>query len=175
MGYAIQGNILAGRDVVNAMQSAFLSAKGELAERLITALHAGDQEGGDSRGRQGAALYVARAGGSYGGVMDRYVDLRVDDHPNPVGELMRLLELHRFYLTPPNPADLLPIDEAIATELQNLLLNSGHYSGPITGRYDEETRHALASYGGVENLEERLISDTHIDPLVLNFMRNKLR
>ena len=52
---------------------------------------AGDQEGGDSRGRQGAALYVARAGGSYGGVMDRYVDLRVDDHPNPVGELMRLL------------------------------------------------------------------------------------
>lgn len=174
-GYAIQGNILAGRDVVNAMQSAFLSAQGELAERLMAALRAGDLEGGDSRGRQSTALYVARAGGSYGGALDRYVDLRVDDHPNPVGELARLLQLHRFYLTPPNPADLLPINEAIATELQTLLSHSGHYSGPITGIYDQETRHALEAYGGVENLEERLISDTHIDPLVLNFMRNKLR
>lgn len=173
--YSIQGNILAGRDVVEAMQSAFLGTSGELAERLMAALQAGDQEGGDSRGRQGAALYVARAGGSYGGVMDRYVDLRVDDHPNPVDELQRLLELHRFYLTPPRQEDLIPIDTTIAKELQQLLSHAGHYSGPMTGMYDEETRRALAAYGGIENLEERLVSDTHIDPQVLKFMRNKLR
>lgn len=174
-GYTIQGNILAGRDVVDAMQLAFRTTQGELAEKLMAALQAGDQAGGDSRGRQAAALYVARAGGSYGGVLDRYVDLRVDDHAKPVDELDRLLQLHRFYLTPPNPQDMLPIDENIAIELQTLLSHAGHYSGPITGMYDEETHRALHAYGGIENLEERLVSDTHIDPQVLHFMRNKLR
>jgi uncharacterized Ntn-hydrolase superfamily protein len=170
-GFAAQGNILTGENVVRAMAAAFQTTGGELAERLLAALAAGDHAGGDSRGRQSAALYVAREGGSYGGTMDRYVDLRADDHPAPVGELERLLKLHRFYLTPPAADALLPVDEALAHEIQQLLRTVGYYDGAMNGRYDDATRAALASYGAVENLEERLVSDTSIDPDVLAFLR----
>jgi uncharacterized Ntn-hydrolase superfamily protein len=91
-GYAIQGNILAGEAVVAAMERAFLASPGEpLAERLFRALQAGDDAGGDSRGKQSAALLVARAGAGYGGYTDTAVDIRVDDHPDPIAELGRLL------------------------------------------------------------------------------------
>ena len=90
-------------------------------------------------------------------------------------ELERLLKLHRFYLTPPNQGSLVPIDGDVARELQELLTQAGYYSGPVNASYDDATHQALAAYGGVENLEERLTSRTHIDPLVLEFMRNKIR
>jgi uncharacterized Ntn-hydrolase superfamily protein len=173
-GFTVQGNILAGAQVIQAMAAAFAQAPGELAERLLAALRAGDEAGGDRRGRQSAALYVARAGGSYGGLLDRYIDLRVDDHTSPVPELARLLRLHRFYLTPPRQEDLLPIDATIGRELQELLTRAGYYHGPINGVYDAATRAALEQYGGVENLEERLISVTHIDRLVLDYMREAI-
>lgn len=173
-GFTIQGNILSNSTVVDNMATAFTSTQGELAERLLAALQVGDQTGGDRRGRQSAALYVARQGGSYGGFLDRYVDLRVDDHQNPVAELVRLLQLHRFYLTRPRQEDLMAISEPIARELQQLLQKAGFYDGPISGTHDEATQAALEQYGGVENLEERLVSKTHIDPEVLDFMRRKL-
>lgn len=173
-GFAIQGNILAGPQVVDAMAAAFTSTGGELAERLLAALAAGDAAGGDSRGRQSAALYVAREGGAYGGEYDRYVDLRVDDHPTPVDELARLLRLHRFYLTSPAEADLLPIDAATASELQTLLTNAGFYSGPVSGAWDDASWRALEAYGGVANLEMRLIARDRIDPQVLAYMRDTI-
>jgi uncharacterized Ntn-hydrolase superfamily protein len=93
-GYAVQGNILTGEDVVAAMEKAFLGSKGKpLAERLYAAIVAGDAAGGDSRGRQSAALVVVRAKGGYNGFTDRAVDLRVDDHASPIVELGRLLGL----------------------------------------------------------------------------------
>ena len=92
-GYTVQGNILAGEQVVKAMAQAFESTKGELAERLMAALEAGEAAGGDARGKQSAALLVVRKGGGYGGFDDRYIDLRVDDHPEPVKELRRLLTM----------------------------------------------------------------------------------
>jgi uncharacterized Ntn-hydrolase superfamily protein len=92
-GYAVQGNILAGEQVVKAMAQAFESTKGELAERLMAALEAGESAGGDARGKQSAALLVVRKGGGYGGFDDRYIDLRVDDNPEPVKELRRLLTM----------------------------------------------------------------------------------
>ena len=93
-GYAIQGNILAGEKVVAAMESAFLASKGRpLAERLVAALKAGDDAGGDSRGRQSAAVLVCRERAGYNGFTDRAVDIRVDDHPDPFAEIARLLAL----------------------------------------------------------------------------------
>lgn len=93
-GYAVQGNILAGEAVVEAMERAFLDSRGRpLAQRLFLALEAGDAAGGDSRGKQSAALLVVREGAGYGGWTDRAVDLRVDDHPEPFEELGRLLRL----------------------------------------------------------------------------------
>jgi uncharacterized Ntn-hydrolase superfamily protein len=172
-GYCCQGNILAGEAVVQQMAAAFEAAQGELAERLVSALDAGQNAGGDRRGRQSAALYVARAGGSYGGLLDRYIDLRVDDHPDPIVELERLLRLHRFYLTRPSDDDLIPIDEQIAAELQDALRDLGYYTGPTTKAYDQMTREALFAYGGVENLEERLVEDARIDQQVLEFIRQK--
>ncbi len=92
-GYTVQGNILSSEQVVRAMAEAFESAQGELAERLMAALEAGDNAGGDARGKQSAALLVVRKGGGYAGFDDRYIDLRVDDHPEPIKELRRLLGL----------------------------------------------------------------------------------
>ncbi len=172
-GFCCQGNLLAGEAVVNRMAETFTTSEGELAERLIAALDAGQAAGGDRRGRQSAALYVARKGGSYGGILDRYIDLRVDDHPDPIKELSRILQLHRFYLTRPSEADLVPIDATIAGELQDALRDLGYYSGPTTGTYDRMTTEALFAYGGYENLEERLVEEARIDKQVLEFIRRK--
>ena len=91
-GYAVQGNILAGEPVVAAMEAAFLGSTGKpLAERLLAALKAGDAAGGDSRGRQSAAILVCRARAGFNGFTDHAVDIRVDDHPDPFGEIGRLL------------------------------------------------------------------------------------
>jgi uncharacterized Ntn-hydrolase superfamily protein len=89
--YAVQGNILAGESVVVEMEKAFLRSPGTLADRLFAALRAGDGAGGDSRGRQSAALVVVKKNAGYGGFTDRAIDIRVDDHPDPFGELGRLL------------------------------------------------------------------------------------
>jgi len=91
VNFVCQGNILAGEKVVKAMAKAFETGKGELAERLLAALEAGDVAGGDSRGRQSAAILVVRSGGGYGGWDDRYLDTRVDDNPQPIKELRRML------------------------------------------------------------------------------------
>lgn len=103
--YTVEGNLLAGEDVVNAMAAAFekarASGEGELAEWLVAALEAGQRAGGDKRGQQSAALLVVRANGGPGGDNDRYIDLRVEDHATPISELARLLALHRkFYGRP---------------------------------------------------------------------------
>ena len=107
-GYAIQGNILAGPEVVDGDGAgvARLGPAAALGERLLAALLAGDRAGGDRRGRQSAALLVVTPDGGYGGGSDVLVDLRVDDHPDPVPELGRLLDLHDAVLRPAGPGRL---------------------------------------------------------------------
>jgi uncharacterized Ntn-hydrolase superfamily protein len=172
--FAAQGNILVGEATVTALVETFQRAQGPLWRQLVEALAAGQRAGGDSRGQQSAALLVVRAGGGYGGFNDRLMDLRVDDHPQPIDELARLVEMFDLYFLRPAPEDLLPIDAALATELQRLLAASGDYIGPISGAYDETTDAALERYGGRENLEERLLhdpADARIDKRVLEYMR----
>jgi len=91
--YAVQGNILAGEQVVVAMEKAFLETKGTLARRMFAAISAGDAAGGDSRGRQSAVLIVVKEGAGYNGNSDRAIDIRVDDHADPFHELGRLLDI----------------------------------------------------------------------------------
>ncbi len=91
--YTCQGNLLAGEQVIDAMAKAFEESKGPLAWRLMAALEAGDQAGGDKRGKQSAAILVVRAGAGPNGISDRYLDFRVDDHKDPVPELARILGL----------------------------------------------------------------------------------
>ena len=172
--YACQGNILVGEDTVLAMARIFEQTSGRLCDRLLAALAAGQDAGGDSRGQQSAALLVVRERGGYGGFNDRFIDLRVDDHPQPIEELQRILQLHKLYLFPPDPTDILPIDQTIARELQTLLTTTGDYQGTITGSYDNITRDAFRQFSGRENLEERWFEDTRIDRVVLDFMRKKI-
>ncbi|NNE92147.1 MAG: DUF1028 domain-containing protein [Verrucomicrobiales bacterium] len=94
-GYAVQGNILAGESVVTAMAEAFEKTGGVLAERLLAALEAGQAEGGDKRGKQSAALLIVREGWGYGGGNDKFRDVRVDEHAEPIKELRRVYNKHR--------------------------------------------------------------------------------
>ena len=168
-GFAIQGNMLAGPRVVEQMRETWLAGahRTRLAYRLLDALRAGDEAGGDRRGRQSAALLVVAKGQGYGGTSDVLVDLRVDDHPDPVAELTRLLELHTLYFERPDPATLLDLDGDVGAEVRERLAALGHPSGPAPADLDE----ALASWAGIANLEERIVAG-RIDPLVLDQLRH---
>jgi len=173
-GFTVQGNILTGPDVIQAMAEAYQSAKGELSDRLMAALQAGDRAGGDRRGRQSAAMQVAKPNGGYGGDTDRYLDLRVDDHPDPVAELARLLNTHHLYFKRPTPDQLMPITPEIARGLQHMLRASGDYGGEVSGAWDMASKSAFWDWVGRENLEERWsLSGTPdlIDDVTLGYVR----
>lgn len=120
-GFAAQGNILAGASVVDGLVDTFLAGGRPFPELLVACLAAADAEGGDRRGRESAALLIVREGGGYGGGNDRWMDLRVDHHDDPIGELGRLLEFHHLYLDRPAVEDLVPLDETLAAELRAAL------------------------------------------------------
>jgi uncharacterized Ntn-hydrolase superfamily protein len=164
LGYAAQGNILAGPEVVEALAATFEASRGSLAERLLAALEAGDEAGGDRRGRQSAALAVREAGGGYGGNNDILIDLRVDDHRSPVPELLRLYGVHELLFGRTAEEELLPIEGALAEELAGLLARRGFPPG------DGGVEAALRDWAGVENLEERMHAG-RIDPIVLAALR----
>ena len=157
-GYAAQGNILVSAATVDALAESFEASAGKaLAERLLDCLDAADAAGGDSRGRQSAALLVVERGGGYAGLSDSLVDLRVDDAEDPLAELRRIHRLHHdlFGRTPRD--EWLPVDAELRAELDGLLAGAGHDS--------------LASWAGVENLEERVEGEDAIDPVVLARLR----
>ena len=159
-GYALQGNLLTGPEVLQAMESAWLgSAPDEpLGRRLLAALLAGDAAGGDARGRQSAALFVVRHAAGYGGFDDTAVDLRVDDHAAPVVELARLLDLNDLYLTGSTEAERIAVTPTLRAELDD--------GAVALGSRD------LASWVGTENYEMRVADDlTWIDPRVLAIFR----
>jgi len=169
--YSVQGNILTGRHVIEAMARTYEQARGSLAERLLAALEAGDAAGGDRRGKESAALLVVRKNAGYGGVGDRWIDLRVDDHPEPVRELRRLLEVHTLYFGETDPAQLQTLTPDLVREIQEMLKRAGFYRGEIDGIYDAETEKALEDFQGWENLEMRFRRDGKIDGVVLAYLR----
>ena len=140
---------------------------------VLAALAAGQEAGGDKRGRQSAAVLVVREGGGYGGNNDRYLDLRVDDHPQPITELQRLLQLHHLFFQETDPDDQVPL-ASVAAGLQQLLRDTGYYKGEAHGEFDEATRKALRELVGVENLEERWDgTGDMIDRHVVSFLQEK--
>lgn len=156
-GYACQGNILVSEATVDAMAEAYeaSSALPHLADRLVAALSAGQTAGGDSRGRQSASLYVVREKGGYGGFNDRLVDLRVDDHPEPIQELSRLLDLHRQIWLGPTPPEKYLLDAPDKVRLlQSLLRELGAYDGSVSGELTFNTRGSLATYCAQNGLQD---------------------
>jgi uncharacterized Ntn-hydrolase superfamily protein len=172
--FAIQGNILSGPEVVDAMVHAFQEFEGDFPERLLNALLAGDRAGGDRRGRQSAALYVVKPKGGYGGFNDRWIDYRVDDHIDPVSQLSGLLKLHRLYFGKSPQDEELLIEGKIAEALQEIMKLQGYYSGPIHGNYDKGMRQALQRFIGNENFEDRTdIKAGKIDKPVFEYLVQK--
>lgn len=174
-GFACQGNILIS-GTVEAMAERFERVRGgsgELADWLVEALEAGQEAGGDRRGRQSAGVLVVRENGGYGGNSDRYLDLRIDDDPDPIGRLRKLVEMHHLYFGEVDPGDLIPLAD-VAAELQDLLRRTGHYDGPATGAFDDPTRKALRTLVGIENLEERWDGEGDvIDRCVVEYLRDR--
>ena len=200
-GFAAQGNILAGSAVVDGLADTFLAGGLPFPELLIACLAAADEAGGDRRGRESAALLVVREGGGYAGGNDRWVDLRVDHHDDPIGELGRLLELQHLYFDRPDLAGLQPIDETVATEIRGILEAVGGGPGgrfgavyapmsgappddpsirpfvgeprPLPSNWDDSWHRALQEWMSVENLEERAAAPGWIDPRVLDILRSR--
>lgn len=196
-GIAIQGNILTGPEVVDAMLAAYRAATDPFPDRLLAALLAGDRRGGDARGRQSAAILVVRHGGGYGEGDDRWIDLRVDDHLDPVPELIRIRSVWRVLMERPEPGDLLPIDAALAAELRERLTTAGWSPGasnddaalrarlraeleavPRIGvardagpAWDDAWDAALLGWMGMANLEARTAAAGWVDPAVLEILR----
>lgn len=174
-GFACQGNILVP-GTVDAMAARFEEVRkgtGELADWLVDALAAGQEAGGDKRGRQSAGVLVVREKGGYGGDNDRYMDLRVDDDPHPIEKLKGLVKTHHLYFGKVDPDDLIPLED-VAAELQELLQQTGNYDGAVTGIFDETTRQALNTLVGMENLEERWDGKgDEIDGSVVAYLREK--
>ena len=154
--FAAQGNILASEQVVNAVAETFTKTNGNLPKRLHAAILAGDRAGGDRRGRQSAAILVVKAKGGYGGFNDRWVDYRVDDHPDPVLRLGELLNLHELYFGKSDENDHIPLEGEVLRQLQLIMIRLGYYHSEPSGTYDEKTRTALRAFLGNENFEERV-------------------
>jgi uncharacterized Ntn-hydrolase superfamily protein len=174
--YACQGNILTGEETLDAMIDTFLNTTGELTDRLMAALLAGDTVGGDSRGKQSAALYVVKANAGYGGDNDRYIDLRVDDDPQPVHKLKTLVATHHMFFGSTSEVELVTIDRDIAAELQEILHRQGYYAGKASGEWDDMSKVAFWAMIGNENLEERWnMQETpnQLDTIVLNYLRER--
>jgi len=157
-GFAAQGNILTGPDVVDALADTFTSSHGPLIERMLAALLAADRAGGDKRGRQSACIVVREQGGGYGGNNDVLFDLRVDDHLDPIPEVGRLYDIHRLLFGTTPKEQFLPLEGDVGDEVGRLLAARGFTS--------------LDDWAAVENLEERLDPEgKSIDPVVLGVLR----
>jgi uncharacterized Ntn-hydrolase superfamily protein len=156
--FAAQGNLLVSEGTVAALAATFDGTAGRpLAERLLDCLDAAEAAGGDRRGRQSAALLVVERDAGYAGLSDVVVDLRVDDHPEPLQELRRLHGLHELLFGSTPRSEWLPVDGVLRAELDARLARLGH--------------ERLADWAGVANLEDRVDGEDAIDPVVLEALR----
>jgi uncharacterized Ntn-hydrolase superfamily protein len=169
-GYAIQGNILASGKVVPAMERVFLKTKGNLPTRLHAALLAGDRAGGDKRGRQSAALYVAKPKAGYGGYLDRWLDYRVDDHEDPVPRLAELLEMHDLYFGKSPETERVEVKGRVLEQVTEILTAAGYLKN------GKGFTAAFKAFIGNENFEERADPEAKwIDRPVLKYLTKKFQ
>jgi uncharacterized Ntn-hydrolase superfamily protein len=152
--YAVQGNILENEETLDAMVEAFEAGDGGLPERMLDALEAGNEAGGDSRGEQSAALYVAKPEGGYDGNNDRWIDVRVDDHEDPIDELRRVFKLYDVTLLAREaPEEVRELSGDRAREVATTLADLGHFDGEPSDAFGDPERDALEAFRGMNNFE----------------------
>ena len=152
--YTVQGNILENEETLTAMGEAFEETDGGLPEKLIAALQSGNEAGGDSRGDQSAALYVAKPEGGYDGRNDRWIDVRVDDHESPIDELERVFKLYDVtLLSREEPDECRELSGETAVAVQETLAELGLFEGTPSETFGEDAREALEDFRGMNNFE----------------------
>jgi uncharacterized Ntn-hydrolase superfamily protein len=157
--YTVQGNILENRETLTAMADTFETTDGGLPERMLAALLAGNEAGGDKRGEQSAAMYVAKPEGGYDGRNDRWIDVRVDDHEAPIEELERVFKLYDVTLLErAEPDETHELDGEPAREVTATLADLGFYDGDPSARFGEAERDALEAFRGMNNFENHRLS-----------------
>ncbi|WP_411966364.1 DUF1028 domain-containing protein [Haloferax sp. YSMS24] len=157
--YTVQGNILENEATLDAMAEAFETTDGGLPERLLAALHAGNDAGGDKRGEQSAAMYIAKPDGGYDGGNDRWVDVRVDDHEHPIDELERVFKLYDITLLERDePDEIVSLSGETAEAVCETLADLGFYEEAPDGEFGEAAVEALESFRGMNNFENHSLS-----------------
>ena len=156
--YAVQGNVLDGEETLSAMAAAYEDADSGLPEGLLAALEAGNAAGGDRRGEQAAAMYVAKPDGGYDGRSDRWIDVRVDDHEEPIQELERVFQIYDVTLLErAEPETMRELSGVTAEAVARTLADLGHYDGTPSADWGEPERAALEAFRGVNNFENHTL------------------
>ncbi|MCL9818515.1 DUF1028 domain-containing protein [Natronocalculus amylovorans] len=157
--YTVQGNILENEETLHAMADAYKTTSGGLPEKLLASLHAGNEAGGDKRGEQSAALYIAKPNGGYDGLNDRWVDVRVDDHESPIDELERVFKIYDVTLLErETPSDLKSLSGAPAEAVLEILSALSLYDGTPKSTFSQKEQDALVAFRGLHNFENHSLS-----------------
>ncbi|MFW9786209.1 MAG: DUF1028 domain-containing protein [Candidatus Thorarchaeota archaeon] len=170
-GFTCQGNILASEAVVIDMAEAFERTDGDIIDKLFAGLIAGQAAGGDRRGMQSASILVVREAGGYEGGNDRYVDVRVDEHPDPINELVRIFNIYDMtLLSREDPNLLMRIEGDLLTIIQQALVTLGYLKEDDASSFDDATKSALTEWINTNNFENKDRDDGTIWPSVVEVL-----
>ncbi|MHA1611619.1 MAG: DUF1028 domain-containing protein [Promethearchaeota archaeon] len=176
--YSAQGNILVGPETVEVIAKAFETTKGDLAEKLLTALSAADGPGyGDVRGQQSAAILIHREKAGYGGFSDDLVNIRVDEHPQPIKELRRIFDLYEMtFLSREDPSNLWPIQDEIASNIRKVLVELGYLPSETkvaSPKWEVKDHVALENWVGINNFENKFSKEHTIWKSMYDYLVNE--
>jgi uncharacterized Ntn-hydrolase superfamily protein len=173
--FACQGNILASEKVVQGMADAFEDTSGDLVEKFLAALEAGQKNGGDRRGKESAAILIVKQEGAYDGGTDRYIDIRVDEHAEPIKELKKVFEIYDMCLLKrEDPEDIIKLEGKSLRLVKELLQKDGFYKGDIDDNYDNNTRKALRDWLGTNNFEVKEREDDYMWGSLFRLIEKKM-
>ena len=170
--FTCQGNILASDKVVKEMAIAYTNLKGDLVEKLFAALESAQKMGGDKRGRESAAIYIVKEKGAYDGGTDKYIDIRVDEHPTPIKELRKVFEIYDMcLLNREDPGDIIKLTGNSMKIVQERLQIDGFYKGKLNGTFDDSTREALSKWLATNNFEVKERDDEYMWGTVFRYIQ----
>ena len=175
--FCCQGNILANGTVLSDMARAFEKTSGDLVDRFFAALEAAQAAGGDRRGQEAAAILIVKEKGAYDGGTDRYIDIRVDEHPNPIQELRRVFEVYDLCLLKrDDPQDIVKLDGSVLKDVLTILVRDGFYSGePTATTLTPTIKEALVQWLHTNNFEVKERADDYLYGSVYRYIKKILR
>lgn len=173
--YCCQGNILASGKVVMEMAKAYENTNGDMVERFFAALEAAQEAGGDKRGRESAAILIVKEKGAYDGGTDRYIDIRVDEHPTPIKELRKVFDVYNLcILKRDDPKDIVKLEGEALSYVLSILVKEGFYKGDTSKIFTQEIREALVKWMHTNNFEVKERDDDFLFGSVYRYIIKKI-